>query len=238
MGSGSIIWNFNGSIGYYEGELDSTNTIPHGYGRIDYSGGRLKHYRYEGGFELGEKNGQGKLTGPGYEHEGTFVNDLPEHHGVRNYIDGRIYDGWWKAGLREGTGKQTWTRTDWVYSGEWKSDKISGKGTWHSETRGETYWSDNWTDAKINGVGHARYRDGSRYEGKFVGRYKEDDDGFLIYANGEDKYHGAFKNDLFHGRGTLTKGGYKYKGTFHKGKKTGNFTVTDLATGKSKTRKY
>ncbi|KUL81571.1 hypothetical protein ZTR_09848 [Talaromyces verruculosus] len=233
----SITWTVNGNTGYYDGEVDSTN-IPHGYGTIEYTSGPLKDFRYEGNWYLGQKHGQGKLRGADYEHDGSFGTDQPEGHGVRNYKDGRIYDGWWKAGVREGTGTQTWKNTEWTYSGQWKSGRIAGKGTWHSESRGVTYNGDNWTDAKINGTGVLRFRRGAFYKGRFVNGSMEDTNGSYIYPNSIDEYNGGFKDNLRHGTGTLIMNGYKYHGNFVKDEMTGTFTVTNLATGKTTTRTY
>jgi hypothetical protein len=233
-----ITWFYRGNTGLYTGELDSDTGKPSGTGTILYASGPLKGFRYEGNWFAGFKQGPGKLTGPEYEYEGSFRGDQPEGHGVKKYKSGNIYDGWWKAGLKEGGGTMTWPRMDWVYSGEWQNGKISGKGTWHSETRGVTYYGDNWKDDQVNGTGTARYSRGDIYKGRFVKGMKEDTNAFYTYPNGKDTYTGGFKDNLRDGTGTLVMGDYKYQGSFSKGKKTGRFVVTDLRTGKITNRTY
>lgn len=233
-----IIWTWNGNKGVYTGELLNPPDTPHGRGTIDYVSGPLNKYRYEGGWYAGLKHGQGKLTGPDYEYEGSFVQDRIEGHGVKTYKDGHIYDGWFVAGKCDGNGTVTWPNRGWVYSGQFKKDNVSGKGTFRSESRDVTYWSDNWLDDKINGVGNARFPGGATYQGRFVNGQAEGTNGFYTYANRHDTYRGGFKGGKRDGNGVLRKEGYEYRGKFSKGDKTGRFTVKNLSTGKTTTKTY
>ena len=61
-------------------------------------------------------------------YEGTLHNDLPDGLGKATETDGTVYDGQWRAGMREGYGSETDGVTGVQYIGEWHEDVWEGDG--------------------------------------------------------------------------------------------------------------
>lgn len=65
---------------------------------------------------------------------GTLVNGEPHGSGRMDYADNDddilYYEGEWKNGKHEGSGKKVWMDDMW-YNGEWKDGKMHGDGTFH-----------------------------------------------------------------------------------------------------------
>ena len=78
--------------------------------------------------------------------------------------NGANYDGEWnvETGMREGRGYQIWLDGS-LYEGYWKNDKANGRGRLiHAD--GDVYEGD-WKDDKAHGYGIYIHNDGKRYEG-------------------------------------------------------------------------
>lgn len=70
----------------------------HGQGRYCYFGNE-----YEGGFENGNKSGQGVLVfNTGDVYEGTWANDMQSGQGSLRYSCGSRYVGEWVNGKKQG----------------------------------------------------------------------------------------------------------------------------------------
>ena len=67
---------------------------------------------------------------------------------------------------------------------------------------GKKWKEGTYKDGKSDGLWTYWENDGSKYEGGFYFGLKEDQ-GTSTYSNGE-QYSGNFRNDLFHGYGTLS----------------------------------
>ncbi len=91
------------------------------------------------------------------------------------FPDGATYDGQYKNGLREGTGKYTFA---------------GGKG----------FYSGDWVAGERHGVGTQRYPDKSRYVGEWRSGLRHGR-GTYTYPNG-DRYCGSWENDVRSGPGT------------------------------------
>ena len=93
--------------------------------------------------------------------------------------DGGVYAGEWKAGKREGRGRQTEAATGNVYDGDWKDGKENGRGKYTVAVTGEVYEGE-WEDGKREGifqittargrVGKAEYKAGVRVRRTVVNR--------------------------------------------------------------------
>ncbi|MCB8818319.1 cell wall-binding repeat-containing protein [Desulfosporosinus shakirovi] len=115
---------------------------------------------------------------------------------AENILDGKPqnYQGVLVDGKKEGQGKYTWANGD-VYSGEWKNDKMNGRGV-------------------------LVYSDGTEYSGTFVDN-KREGQGYIKWFNNET-YTGEWKNDLMSGEGSYTfKNGDKYLGSWLNNKMNG-----------------
>jgi len=139
---------------------------------------------------------------------------------VKKFKNGDRYEGGWKNGLPEGTGKYRW-RDGSTYQGQWKEGTKHGMGvyTWPS---GANYNGD-WQRGCMHGYGTFRAADGSMYQGNWAKDLKHGL-GKKIYSN-EDKYEGIWKNGKPHGPGRYVwKDGNEYNGEWREGQMHGHGT--------------
>lgn len=81
--------------------------------------------------------------------------------GVMVYPDGKIYEGFWKNGLRSGHGRLVYTNGS-VYTGDWANDLTNGYGVF-SNAVGYRY-EGMWKDDTLNGTGCETWEEnGSRF---------------------------------------------------------------------------
>ena len=145
--------------------------------------------------------------------------------GKKKYKDGE-YVGEFQNGLRDGKGTFYYYENNEYgrkkYEGDWKNDKIEGKGKMIWKT-GEVYEGE-WSNNLKEGKGIHTFSDGEKYEGNFKNS-KYEGKGVLYYTNG-DRYEGDFKNNNRHGSGIMY---YKSDGKI--GKSMGDF-LDDKPSGK------
>ena len=79
--------------------------------------------------------------------------------------NGAEYEGQWdKQGRKDGRGVQVWVDGS-LYEGYWKNDKANGRGRLiHAD--GDVY-NGEWKDDKAHGYGVYNHTDGARYEGQW-----------------------------------------------------------------------
>jgi serine/threonine protein kinase len=180
-----------------------------------------------GGYSnLGGHSHQGSISGlsekvtehymDGSIYEGEKYQGLRHGKGKFYYSDGGMYDGDWRSGSMDGVGTLFYAGGNVAYKGEWKEDKFHGKGIVYNEAPvppvgGFDYSNfDNLQDYWI------------RYEGDFVNDNK-DGVGILYITNGE-RYQGAFKDDMVHGRGAYMSGdGRKVNGDWWNNRLTATY---------------
>jgi clan AA aspartic protease (TIGR02281 family) len=137
-------------------------------------------------------------------------------------------------------GTYTW-RSGTKYVGEWRGNKLDGKGT-YTWPDGQKYVGE-FRDGKQNGQGTVTLPDGRKYVGefrndelngrgtftwpsgrKYVGEFrdgKQNGQGTKTFPDGEE-YVGYWRDGLRDGQGTLTlSSGAKYIGAWQAGKKHG-----------------
>ena len=125
------------------------------------------------------------------------------------------YTGQIKDGERNGKGCFIWTKEDskgHVYEGDWKNDKMHGKGM-YSFGNYKSYNGD-WFEGDMHGKGIMRYTDGY-YEGDWVHDNREGKGKFLwtVAPKRGDIYEGEWKNDERNGKGVYKKAnGDTYEG--------------------------
>ena len=130
-----------------------------------------------------------------------------------------------KDGQRNGKGIFIWSTEDSKghrYQGEWKDDKMRGKGL-YIYTNGQKYNGD-WFEGDMHGKGIMRYLDGY-YEGDWVHDKREGKGKFLWTADDEmgDIYEGEWKDDEKNGKGILKKcNGEIYEGEWKDDEVVGN----------------
>jgi len=142
-------------------------------------------------------HGTGKMVhANGDVYEGEFDMGKRNNKGVYKYINGENYCGQWKDNMHHGQGIFSYKTGD-VYNGEFFENKRHGRG-----------------DMLFQG--------GARYKGLWS-QGKRNDLGIMTYATSKTEYNGYWKNNLYHGKGTLTchGDGSSYTGLFNEGKKHG-----------------
>jgi hypothetical protein len=118
---------------------------------------------------------------------------------IYEFIDDN-YDGDLNEnGEPEGTG--TMTYDNGKYTGEWKSGKRNGKGT-YTFASGNIYDGD-WFNDKRHGLGKVTYADGDFYEGEFKYDLLEEGEGIMHYSD-RTKYEGKWKYGKKEGIGIMT----------------------------------
>ena len=99
----------------------------------------------------------------GAEYEGEWDEmGRKDGRGVQIWVDGSLYEGYWKADKANGRGRLIHADGD-VYNGEWKDDKAHGFGKYH-HTDGARY-EGYWFEDKQHGDGKEIWPDNACYEG-------------------------------------------------------------------------
>jgi len=82
---------------------------------------------YTGKCKKGLAQGKGLAVGTD-TYEGRFLKGLPDGTGKYTWADGRVYEGSWEAGERDGKGKMIYPpeQGDSIVSGYWKKDEYVG----------------------------------------------------------------------------------------------------------------
>lgn len=87
----------------------------------------------------------------GAEYEGEWdENNHKDGRGVQIWVDGSLYEGYWKNDKANGRGRLIHADGD-VYNGEWKDDKAHGYGC-YNHTDGARYEGE-WFEDKQHGQG-------------------------------------------------------------------------------------
>lgn len=161
------------------------------------------------------------------ENEAVYVgewNDKLERHGrgKQNWVDGSLYEGYWKNDRANGKGRLIHADGD-VYEGEWKDDKASGIGKYvHIDA---SSYNGQWLEDKQHGHGVEIWPDGARYEGEYQSGRKHGK-GHFVWAD-KSSYVGEFKDNNIHGYGVYKWGdGRKYEGNWKENKMDGKGTFT------------
>mmetsp|Transcript_34282 Transcript_34282/g.33511 ORF Transcript_34282/g.33511 Transcript_34282/m.33511 type:complete len:124 (-) Transcript_34282:408-779(-) len=97
------------------------------------------------------------------------------------YRNGRIYNGEWFMGKRQGQGIMNYPNGD-IYEGEWMKDFREGFGILKF-TKGDTYEGE-WLQDRMHGKGILAHPEGSVYEGIWEEGSKVEGMGIYKYANG------------------------------------------------------
>jgi DNA polymerase III epsilon subunit-like protein len=134
-------------------------------------------------------------------------------------IDGEIFDGYYKDGMKDGMGILIFANGN-KYEGEFKEGKYNGKGIL-TYSNGYKY-EGNFFDSYYDGYGIEIFSNGDKYEGEFKNN-KKHGKGVYYFADG-DKYEGEFKDGKKHGKGVLTLlNSYESEGVFIELIREGNF---------------
>jgi len=140
--------------------------------------------------------------------------------GTFHFENGAMYNGWWKNGLRWGSGRSMFLSESYI--GNYENDVRSGDGTLEFSTQ-DVYRGEFKKD-RPHGIGELRLQDGSHYSGQWLEGLKHGN-GKFCFANG-DIYYGSWELNLPHGHGT-------FHSDVKRAEYVGNFEF-GLATGQGK----
>lgn len=202
---------------------DFVNGVLHGYGitYFDKSYGE-NVVQYEGGYENGLRNGQGKLYSSDniLWYEGGWLNGQFHGNG-KSYVDEiLVYDGQWDNHIMKGFGKE-YNRSDGLlmYEGYFDNDLYHGQGTLYFKNGikfvgelvygefGQGVFYQNVDDHYVvveqilNGVGTKFYNNGDYYLGDLLNG-KANGTGKYYESDGHLLYYGEFQEDKYHGKGS------------------------------------
>ena len=177
---------------------------------------------------------------PDAEYFGEILNGKRDGQGIIRYKSGRIYEGYWKNGLRHGEGSEIFSnknrfegtylngkpegngvyywKTGEIYEGSWKNGLKHGNGIFKG-VNNECYIGE-WKNSKPDGRGVHTWSDGDKYEWEFLEGLKHGN-GTDLYSNG-DVLIGRFRFGKPYGIARyIWKDGSNYTGNFEDGKKHG-----------------
>lgn len=125
---------------------NGTSFVVHGHGSESWPDGTV----YIGTFEMGVKQGQGRLLMKGLVYEGEFFNNLFNGEGKLTYENGDVFEGQWVNGLKHGYGELR-CKNGKIYKGQYENDEKTGEGTmiWPDKRR----YQGEWANGKRHGIG-------------------------------------------------------------------------------------
>ena len=225
---------FNNNNDIYKGNWNE-NSEKHGYGEYYIE----TEKKFIEGVWKNNNLVYGKIFYPNnnkYDIYKGFINNfLPDGEGKISFSTGDKYEGDFREGRKEGTGKYTFYDKT-VYKGNFVNNKFDGEGTieWTNNIKyeggfsqgyfnnhgklfdkdndGEKY-EGNFQNNFFDGEGKYTFEDGSTYEGSFTLNMRNGR-GVFIKKNNEFKYEGNWVDDFPNGSGTFTKGNIIIKGTW------------------------
>ena len=217
---GQIISNpdDDNNIEIYEGEINENNK-KHGFGIST-----TPLYVRKGTWRNGQFTGWGRESRRnGDVIEGKFINGVVNGKGTLKNNRGNIYVGDFVNSQREGYGELNTNRIHYI--GEFKEDKLHGKGVIDFLKEGHRYEGE-FKNNEINGKGVFRWKNGDVYEGE-MSNGKMNGHGTYKYSDGQI-YDGEYLNGLREGKGRIIYSNQViYEGEFKKGHRFENGNIVD-----------
>ena len=177
----------------YEGEINEDNK-KHGQGILT-----TPEYVRKGTWRNGEFTGWGRESRRNKEVlEGKFINGLLNGKGIFKNSRNNLYTGDFVDSKKEGLGELYTNRIHYI--GEFKSDKLDGKGIIEFLKEGHKYEGD-FKNNEINGRGVFQWKNGDVYEGDMTDG-KMNGVGIYRYADGQI-YEGEYLNGIREGKGRI-----------------------------------
>jgi uncharacterized caspase-like protein len=203
------------------GDATAGREIAPGKHQITYADGSV----YVGAMRGLRQHGKGQYTSKAFRYEGEFQDGAKQGQGKAEWESGDRYEGSFAADHPDGRGRFQFANGD-SYEGEVKAGVIAGRGTY--VTRAGDRIEGNFSAGLANGIGICRFASGDRYEGEFAagkphgkGRY---------FAKGGDRIEAPFVDGRAQGKGTYEfANGDRYEGDLHQGALTGAGTYVYAA---------
>ena len=170
-GNGSMVWK-NGDR--YQGEW--LNGLKHGQGTLEYSDDN-ELLSYSGSWKEDHAQGLGTLIWRnGENYTGGVEDGHMSGQGVFHWPDGRVYEGHFANGLRQGFGKLKFLEDNPIdldyYEGQWKDDSATGFGrmVWKNGQRHEGYFRNGLQEGGgvLYSAENSVVEEGKWHEGQYV----------------------------------------------------------------------
>ena len=202
----------------YEGEINENNK-KHGYGICT-----TPLYVRKGTWRNGQFTGWGRESRRNRDVlEGKFINGLVNGKGVLKNNKGNLYIGDFVNSQREGYGELHTNRIHYI--GDFKEDKLDGKGVIEFLKEGHKYEGE-FKDNEINGKGIFKWKNGDVYQGE-MSNGKMNGHGTYTYYDGQI-YDGEYINGLRDGKGRIIfSNQIIYEGEFKQGHRFENGNLID-----------
>jgi len=202
----------------YEGEINENNK-KHGYGICT-----TPLYVRKGTWRNGQFTGWGRESRRNRDVlEGKFINGLVNGKGVLKNNKGNLYIGDFVNSQREGYGELQTNRIHYI--GEFKEDKLDGKGVIEFLKEGHKYEGE-FKNNEINGKGIFKWKNGDVYQGE-MSNGKMNGHGTYTYNDGQI-YDGEYINGLRDGKGRIIfSNQIIYEGEFKNGHRFENGNLID-----------
>ena len=180
-------------VSVYEGDININNER-HGFGRLTTVKSVILGQWRNGAF-----TGWGRETRrSGKVYEGKYVNGLIQGKGILTNNKGVTYVGDFVDSKRHGKGILDTHKVH--YEGEFKNDKLSGKGRIVFKIEGHVY-EGQFDNNEINGFGTFKWNNGDSYTGSMLNG-KMHGKGKYRYNNGV-VYEGIYSNGIKQGKGKI-----------------------------------
>lgn len=153
---------------------------------------------YEGDWDDGLLEGQGRIESSTMLYIGSVSKNLPHGIGTERWQNGDIFEGEFFEGKKNGKGKFTWQNGS-RYEGMVENNTIHGMGTYIWQD-GRIYIGE-WKKNMMDGEGRFEWPDGRVYQGQFA-KGKREGYGILDWPN-KNRFEGIFKKGKYEGEGTL-----------------------------------
>ena len=180
-------------VSVYEGDININNER-HGFGRMTTVKSVILGQWRNGAF-----TGWGRETRrSGKVYEGKYINGLLQGKGILKNNKGVTYIGDFVDSKRHGKGILDTHKVH--YEGEFKNDKLSGKGRIIFKIEGHVYEGE-FDNNEINGFGTFKWKNGDSYTGNMLNG-KMHGKGKYRYNNGV-VYEGVYNNGIKQGKGKI-----------------------------------
>ena len=210
-------------VSVYEGDINIKNE-KHGFGRLTTIKsvflGEWRNDQFTGWGR--ETRRSGKLL------EGKYINGLVQGKGILKNKKGNTYIGDFSNSKRNGKGVLDTSKAH--YEGEFKDDKLCGKGRIIFKIEGHYYEGD-FDNNEINGYGTFVWKNKDSYTGQFMNG-KMHGKGIYIYNNGK-VYEGIYANGIRQGKGKV----YNMNDSINNYNKTNDLNLTGVTFNNTQKKK-
>ena len=172
---------------------------------------------YVGAMRGVQLHGKGQYTSKSFKYEGEFKDGLKQGTGKYEWENGDRYEGTFAEDRPHGTGKYQFANGD-TYEGEVKAGVVAGRGIY--VTRSGDRIEGPFAAGLANGIGNYRFASGDRYEGEMAGGRLQGKGRY--YAKNGDRIEAQFVDGRAQGKGAYHfSNGDRYEGDLKDGALTG-----------------